>query len=212
MRKRNDIMRGEGRGLMRKLLLGLMMTFAVTVAVAEGKVDIDVLPAKDPQGLNKGVSQKGLNKIGKAIENDVKAVKSRSVASNAKVQKKKKTLEAVFNPLENSGKYTFTDGEVEFHTSWSTCGQHSYYAYGGTTEKDENRVGYKAGYGKLPDNPNRYENELDFSSRCHSVNEGETVVYMNNSPKRFCAIKILKANRDDMGRGKPSLKVRYRIY
>ena len=197
---------------MKKLMLGLMMTFAVTVAVAEGKVDIDVLPAKDPQGLNKGVSQKGLNKIGKAIENDVKAVKDRSIASNTKVQKKKKTLEALFNPLENSGKYTFTDGEVEFHTSWSTCGQHSYYAYGGTTEKDENRVGYKAGYGKLPDNPNRYEKELDFSSRCHSVNEGETVVYMNNSPKRFCAIKILKANRDDMGRGKPSLKVRYRIY
>ena len=197
---------------MNKLIV-LLCGFMAAQVMADGKVDIDVLPAKDPQGLNNGISQKGLNKVGKAIEKGVKETKERSVSVNKNAAlKKKKSLEVVFNPLENSGKYTFTDGEVEFHTSWSTCGQHSYYAYGGTTEKDENRVGYKSGYGKLPDNPNRYEKELDFSSRCHSVNEGETVVYMNNSPKRFCAIKILKANRDDMGRGKPSLKVRYRIY
>ena len=190
----------------------LICGFITVSVLAADKVDIDVLPAKDPRGLDKGISQEGLNKVGNAVEKDVKATKNRSVASSAKSLKKKKSLEVVFNPLENSGKYTFTDGEVEFHTSWSACGQHSYYAYGGTSDTDENRVGYKAGYGKLPDNPNRYEKELDFSSRCHGVNEGETVVYMNNSPKRFCAIKILKANRDDMGRGKPSLKVRYRIY
>ena len=64
----------------------------------------------------------------------------------------------------------------------------------------------------VPDNPNRFEKMLDFSSRCHRVSEGETIVYMNNSPKRFCAIKVLRANRDDLGKGKPSLKVRYRIY
>lgn len=194
---------------MKKIFVVAVLAAWSVFALAD-KVDIDTLPAKDPVGLKNGITQKGLDKVGKRIDEDIKDAVAKS--KSGAVNKKQKSQEVVFNPLENSGGYTFSGDDVEFHTHWSTCGQHSYYAYGGTSEKDENRVGYKAGYGKLPDNPNRYEKELDFSSRCHSVNEGETVVYMNNNPKRFLAIKVLKANRDDLGRGKPSLKVRYRIY
>lgn len=194
---------------MKKMLVVVVLA-VWSISVLADKVDIDTLPAKDPVGLKNGITQNGLNKVGKKVDEDIKNTVAKS--KSGAVNKKMKSQEVVFNPLENSGKYTFSDDDVEFHTHWSKCGQHSYYAYGGTSEKDENRVGYKVGYGKLPDNPNRYEKELDFSSRCYRVNEGETVVYMNNNPKRFLAIKVLKANRDDLGRGNPSLKVRYRIY
>ena len=55
---------------MNKLIV-LICGFMAAQVMADGKVDIDVLPAKDPQGLNNGISQKGLNKVGKANRDDM---------------------------------------------------------------------------------------------------------------------------------------------
>lgn len=162
-------------------------------------VVVQPLPSKDPSSYKDGLEKESVKRLGIAVETKAKAKNDR-----ANSRQKKRVQDAVFNHKENSGHYVFKGEDTEIMTAWSCCGADSVYAY----RSEGQRVGYKKGYNKLPDNPNRFEKMLDFSSRCYSVSVGETVVF-KNSDNRFLAIKIIAVDHDG---DKPFLKVRYRIY
>lgn len=182
----------------RKMCQSGVALLVIMSCLAEPVV-VQRLPSKDPPSYKEGLETESVKKLGAIVE-----AKAKSKNDSANSRQKKRVQELVFNHKENSGNYIFKGDDTEIETHWSSCGKDSIYAYRGQGQ----RVGYKKGYNKLPDNPNRFEKMLDFSSRCYSVSVGETVVF-KNSDNRFLAVKIIGVNHDG---DRPYLKVRYRIY
>jgi len=186
---------------MKYSFVSLLAVATTLFCSAAEPVKVELLPAKDPANYHAGLDTNSVMKIGAKVEKNANEKNARAKSRQVmRVQKLK------FNHKENSGRYKFEGAGTSFETSWSCCGQNSVYAYRDYTAK----VGYKKGWGKLPDNPNRFEKMLDFSSRCYSVAEDETVVF-KNADNRFLAVKIIKVNHGDDGSA-PFLEVRYRIY
>lgn len=80
------------------------------------------------------------------------------------------TCSVSFEYSANDGLFVIGSGEYSFTTMWTTAGQGSIHCY-----KDHvSLLGFKSGYEKFPT-----MNEIadsDFSSRAHTIREGEIVI------------------------------------
>ena len=93
-----------------------------------------------------------------------------------------------FDYKSNSGAFTIGNGEYEFITRWSECGNDSIYCY-----KDSvRRIGYNPDYNECP--LVEEIKEFDFSSRCWDVRRGDIVI-LENVNRKFAAIKIINVVR-----------------
>ena len=109
-----------------------------------------------------------------------------------------------FDYKRNSGSYIIGEGDYEFNTQWSECGENSIHCY----RDHVLRLGYNPAYKEFP-SPNDFIN-FDFSSRIKSVNVGE-IVLMENRKHKFAALKILRVVRrtEDINH---LLEFEYKIY
>ena len=109
-----------------------------------------------------------------------------------------------FDYKRNSGSYIIGEGDYEFNTQWSECGENSIHCY----RDHVLRLGYNPAYKEFP-SPNDFIN-FDFSSRTKSVNVGE-IVLMENRKHKFAALKILRVVRrtEDINH---LLEFEYKIY
>lgn len=109
-----------------------------------------------------------------------------------------------FDYSANDGLFVIGSGDYSFTTMWTTAGQGSIHCY-----KDYvSLLGFNSGYEKFP-----AMNEIadfDFSSRAHTIREGEIVI-LQNSHNKFAAIKVnkVKCNKSDQGH---LLEFEYKIY
>lgn len=109
-----------------------------------------------------------------------------------------------FDYKTNSGAFTIGNGEYEFITKWSECGNDSIYCY-----KDSVlRIGYNPKFHDFPLMENL--KEFDFSSRCWAVSIGNVVV-LENKYHKFAAVKVMNVVRGVNNIGH-KVEFKYSIY
>ena len=159
---------------------------------------------------------RSVNQLGQKIKEKARTrqeegtVNLKEVVTTKKLPKNR-SLDVLLNYRENDGRCLFQCDDMEFMTKWS-------YWYldeerirvSLESENDSEYIGYRKGYGDLPDDPRCFEQLLDFSGRSHSVAEGETIVFLNKD-NCFLAVKVLKISIGRNG-SRPFLMFQCRVY
>lgn len=109
-----------------------------------------------------------------------------------------------FDYKKNDGNYLIGTGEYQFQTHWSSAGRKNIHCY----KDNVKRLGYNPNFTEFPRKDEI--SKFDFSSRCHTVSEGQIII-LENEYNKFLAIKVTKViyNMVDIDH---LLEFEYKIY